>query len=214
MASGAARRSAPSTGSTKKQDPAKVQLVTAVQDASVEAEQDAGASGSSSKLKEMAVVTTRSIDEPTDPSHVEEPRRIILPDESTAWMSKIHLLDLPVELVDMFCRVYLDVCSNTCLGLTCRTLFNMTEHIHPYQVSLHMRTSGKCLGHLLTGWMAPKYSFDHAWGKFLPKKMFLRNDEAIEREWRRKESWRNIRLAVDNAGAIVAYESSSKRKGF
>ena len=52
------------------------------------------------------------------------------------------------------------------------------------------------------------------WGKFVPKKIFLRNEEEIERQWSRKESWNNIRLAIDNVGATIAYESSSKRKGF
>lgn len=198
-------------GGTLKQDPAT--LATAIRHMSLKDEEDE-TTASSSKLKEIPVVTERAIEEPADPSHVEETTPIVLPDESTAWFSRIHLLDLPVELIEMFCRVYLDVCSNVCLGLTCRTLFNMTEHIHPYQVNLHMRTSGKCLGHLLTRWMAPKYSFDHSWGKFVPKKIFLRNEEEIERQWSRKESWNNIRLAIDNVGATIAYESSSKRKGF
>ncbi|PVH69985.1 hypothetical protein DL98DRAFT_661385 [Cadophora sp. DSE1049] len=211
VASAAARKSAPSTGGFPKQDPAT--LATAIRDMSLEEEEDKTIA-SSSKLKEIAVVTTRAIDEPAESRHVEEAAPVILPDESTAWISRIHLLDLPVELIEMLCRLYLDVCSNVCLGLTCRTLFNMTEHIHPYQVNLHMRTSGKCLGHLLTDWMAPKYSFDHSWGKFLLKKSFMRNEDAIETQWRRKESWNNIRLAVDNAGAVVAYESDSKRRGY
>ncbi|KAH7419663.1 hypothetical protein BKA64DRAFT_716108 [Cadophora sp. MPI-SDFR-AT-0126] len=211
MASAAAKRTAPSTGGIPKQDPTT--LASGVRDVSLEEGGDER-TASSSKLKEIAVVTTRVIEEPAAPSHVEEMAPVILPDESTAWMSRIHLLDLPVEVIELLCRLYLDVCSNVCLGLTCRTLFNITEHIHPYQVSLHMRTSRKCLGHLLTEWMAPKYSFDHSWGKFLLKKSFLRNEDAIEMQWKRKESWRYIRLAEDKAGAIVAYESDSKRRGY
>jgi len=78
-----------------------------------------------------------------------------------------------------------------------------------------MRTRGeekKCLGHLLTDWMAPKYSFDHSWGKFLLKKYYLNDEKEIERLWKRKESWKRIRLVVDKFGAAVAYERM--KRGF
>lgn len=81
-----------------------------------------------------------------------------------------------------------------------------------------MRSSGKigknnkCLGHLLTDWMAPKYSFNHAWGIFLPKKHYLNDEKEVERMWRRKESWKRICLVRDRYGAAVAYET--KQKGF
>jgi hypothetical protein len=63
--------------------------------------------------------------------------------------------------------------------------------------------------------MAPKYSFDHSWGKFLLKKHYLNDDAEVERKWHEKESWPKIRLtAVDRMGASVAYRVSSKRNGF
>lgn len=134
---------------------------------------------------------------------------------NTAHGSRIHILDLPVELIELLCVQYLDTVTCTCLGLTCHPLFNITEHLYPYQVNLHMRTLGpdkRCLGHLLTDWMAPKYSFDHSWGKFLPKRYYLHDEAEIERRWRQKESWMRIRLIADKNGAAVAYEK--KRHGF
>ncbi|KAE8442824.1 hypothetical protein EG329_002796 [Mollisiaceae sp. DMI_Dod_QoI] len=129
--------------------------------------------------------------------------------------SKISLVDLPPELLELLCTEYLDTVTCTSLGLTCKAIFNITEHLYPHQVNLHMRTSGpdkKCLGHLLTDWMAPMYAFDHSWGKFLRKKHYLNNEAIIERRWGEKESWIRIKLVVDKYGAAVAYESS--RGGF
>ncbi|CZR50354.1 uncharacterized protein PAC_00226 [Phialocephala subalpina] len=138
----------------------------------------------------------------------------IIPQAATN-RSKIHILDLPVELIELLCVQYLDTVTCTCLGLTCHPLFNITEHLYPYQVNLHMRTLGpdkKCLGHLLTDWMAPKYSFDHSWGKFLPKRYYLNDEVEVERRWRQKESWRRIRTIADKNGAAIAYERT--RHGF
>jgi hypothetical protein len=146
----------------------------------------------------------------------------IITSQLTTKQSRAHILDLPPELLEMICKQHLDLCSNTCLGLTCKTFFNITEDLAPFQVNLHMRTPLSttlprrwCLGHLLTSWMEPKYSFDHSWGKFLLKRHYLMNDAAIERKWREKESWPKIRLTpIDKMGATVAYRASIKRTGF
>jgi hypothetical protein len=142
--------------------------------------------------------------------------------QPTTKESRVHILDLPPELLEMICKKHLDLCSNTCLGLTCKTFFNITEDLAPFQVNLHARTPISttlprrwCLGHLLTSWMEPKYSFDHSWGKFLLKKHYLMDEAAIERKWREKESWPKIRLTpIDKMGASVAYRASIKRTGF
>jgi hypothetical protein len=125
-----------------------------------------------------------------------------------------HLLDLPVDILELLCQNYLDICSNTCLGLTCKSFFNITEHLYPFQVSLYTRTlpTRKCLGHLLTQWMSPKYSFDHSWGRFKLKRHYIKDEAEIERRWKEKESWPRIRLVMDGMGATVAYRA--KRKGF
>jgi len=138
----------------------------------------------------------------------------VIPDADSPKPRGRNIFDLPTEILELICRQYLDICSNTCLGLTCKAFFNITEHLHPFQVSLFMRTlpSRKCLGHLLTEWMAPKYTFDHSWGKFLPKRQFVKNEDEIDRKWREKEAWPKIRLQMDKMGATVAYKS--KRKGF
>ncbi|KAH9215543.1 hypothetical protein DL95DRAFT_523218 [Leptodontidium sp. 2 PMI_412] len=197
-------RSAPSTIGDMKYDPAEL----GVQDISLAEDVIA----SSSRSTEISVATTKAVDSIVETSHVET--HIILPDASTATASRIHLLDLPIELVEMICREYLDICSNTCLGLTCKILFNMTEHINPFQVNLHMRTSGICLGRLLTTWMAPKYSFNHSWGKFLLKRHYIDDEAEVERKWKEKERWKKIRLSTDKMGASIAYQSRSKRRGF
>ncbi|KUJ18687.1 uncharacterized protein LY89DRAFT_683592 [Mollisia scopiformis] len=133
--------------------------------------------------------------------------------QSSTKRSRIHLLDLPIEILELLCTDYLDTVTCTCFGLACKAFFEITEHLYPWQVNLHMRSRDKkCLGHLLTDWMAPKYSFDHAWGKFLLKKHYLSDEKEIERQWKKKESWRRIRIVVDKFGAAVAYEST--RKGF
>ncbi|KAL2060262.1 hypothetical protein VTL71DRAFT_9657 [Oculimacula yallundae] len=138
-------------------------------------------------------------------SHVATP--VVLPDESTTMMSRIHLLDLPIDLIELLIREYLDITSNTCLGLTCKALFPITEYHFPFSANLHMRTAGTCLGHLLTTWMAPKYAFSHSWGKFLLKRAYKDDSAEIERKWKQKESWKKIRVLPDTAGAQVAYES-------
>ncbi|KAH7364770.1 hypothetical protein BKA65DRAFT_546637 [Rhexocercosporidium sp. MPI-PUGE-AT-0058] len=203
VASPSARRSAPSVGGDMKHDPAAL----AIHDMSLEEHVIA----SSSRSEEVSVGETKTV-ESLETGHVEYPT--ILPDESTATASRIHILDLPIELIEMLCREYLDICSNTCLGLTCKTFFNMTEHINPFQVNLHMRTSGICLGRLLTTWMAPKYSFNHSWGKFLLKRHYNNDEAEVERRWKEKEQWKKIRLSMDSMGYSVAYESRSKRRGF
>lgn len=144
-----------------------------------------------------------------------EERHVVLPDASTTHTSRIHLLHLPSELLELICRDHLDITSNTCLGLTCWKLNNITEHLVPFAVNLHMRTAGVCLGHLLTQWMEPMYVFDHSWGKFLTRRRYRdRGEREVERRWREKEGWRKIRLAMDREGACVAYESRSRRRGF
>ncbi len=138
----------------------------------------------------------------------EKARRLLPP-------TKCYILDLPIEILESICREYIDTTTATCLGLTCHSFFNITEHIYPYQVNLHMRTKGtnrKCLGHLLTDWMLPKYSFDHSWGKFLLKRHWRMDEDVVDRKWREKEGWRRIRLVPDKLGAVVAYEGS--RGGF
>lgn len=67
-----------------------------------------------------------------------------------------------------------------------------------------------CLGRLLTDWMAPKYAFDHSWGKFCLKRWYVNNEKEIEAKWREKESWTMIRVTRDNMGAMVAYKGHSK----
>lgn len=119
-----------------------------------------------------------------------------------------HFLNLPIEIIESICRQYIDITTATCLGLTCKSFFNITEHLYPFQINLHMRTKGtdrKCLGHLLTSWMAPKYSFDHSWGKFLLKR-YGRKDEDIDNKWREKEGWTRIGLQRDRLGACIAYK--------
>ncbi|CZT11241.1 uncharacterized protein RAG0_15438 [Rhynchosporium agropyri] len=169
-------------------------------------------------------ITVRTIDISEQSYDVDAP--IVLPDESTAIASKTHLTDLPIEILEHLCKSYLDVCSGTCLGLTSKGLFNITEYLHPFQPNLHMR-SGRiyrgelvttitpvCLGHLLTTWMAPKYTFNHAWGKFLLKKAYINNAAEVERKWKMKANWRWIRLSVDAMGACVAYEGRTLLVGF
>lgn len=136
-----------------------------------------------------------------------------VPDPKRVVQGGIHILDLPVDILEIICR-YLDICTSTCLGLTCKPFFNITEHLHPFHVSLYTRTlpSRKCLGQLLTVWMAPKYAFNHSWGKFLLKRHYVKDEGEIERRWREKETWPRIRLTIDNMGAVVAYRA--KRKGF
>ncbi|KAG4432923.1 hypothetical protein IFR05_011594 [Cadophora sp. M221] len=187
-----------------KYDPATL----AIQDISLEEDVIASSSGH----EEILVATTKAPDSLLETSHVET--SIVLPDASTAAASRIHLLDLPIELVEMICREYVDICSNTCLGLTCKILFNMTEHINPFQVNLHMRTAGVCLGHLLTTWMAPKYSFNHAWGKFLLKRHYISDEAEVDRKWKEKERWKKIKLSMDTMGAIIAYECKKTRRGY
>lgn len=129
--------------------------------------------------------------------------------------SKCHILELPIELIESLCREYIDVVTATVLGLTCHSFFNITEHLYPYQVNLHMRTKGrdrKCLGHLLTDWMAPKYSFDHSWGIFRLHRYWRHDEDAVDKKWREKESWKRIKLVRDKIGAVVAYES--QQRGF
>lgn len=125
----------------------------------------------------------------------------------------MRLLDLPIDILTMICR-YLDICSNTCLGLTCKAFFNITEDMYPFQVSLDIRTlsSQKCLGHLLTQWMAPKYAFDHSWGRYKLKRHSVNDEADIERKWKEKESRPRICLMMDGMGATVPFRA--KRKGF
>jgi hypothetical protein len=138
----------------------------------------------------------------------------VTPDPEEPVPGGTQLLDLPIDILEMLCRRYLDICSNTCLGLTCKAFFNITEHLYPFQVSLYTRTlpTWRCLGNLLTQWMAPKYSFDHSWGRFKLKRHYIKDESEIERRWKEKESWPRIRLAMDGMGAVVAYRA--KRKGF
>lgn len=129
--------------------------------------------------------------------------------------SRCHILELPIELIESLCREYIDVVTATALGLTCYSFFNITEHLYPYQVNLHMRTKGKnrkCLGHLLTDWMAPKYSFDHSWGIFRLHRQWRHDEDAVDKKWREKEGWKRIKLVRDKIGAVVAYES--QQRGF
>jgi hypothetical protein len=60
--------------------------------------------------------------------------------------------------------------------------------------------------------MAPKYTFDHSWGKFKLKRHYVKDEADIERRWKEKESWPRIRLSMDGMGAIIAYRA--KRRGF
>jgi hypothetical protein len=138
----------------------------------------------------------------------------LIPDGQYFVPSCNNILELPIDILELICRRYLDTCSNTCLGLTCKAFFNITEHLYPFQVSLYTRTlpSRKCLGHLLTQWMAPKYTFDHSWGKFKLKRHYVKDEADIERRWKEKESWPRIRLSMDGMGAIIAYRA--KRRGF
>ena len=137
-----------------------------------------------------------------------------IPNPQEPKIGGLQLLDLPLDIIEHICRRYLDICSSTCLGLTCKAFFNITEHLHPFQVNLYTRTlpSRKCLGQLLTQWMAPKYSFDHSWGKYKLKRYHVKDELEIERRWKEKETWPRIRLIMDGMGAVVAYRA--KRRGF
>jgi hypothetical protein len=133
-----------------------------------------------------------------------------------AHKAPCSILDLPPELILLIFK-RLDICASVCLGLTCKALFNYNEHLHPFQVSLHMRTqptedikSKKCLGHLLTEWMKPKYTFDHSWGKFLQKKHYKDDPEEVERRWKEKETWPRIRIVADKGGALIAFKSNTR----
>jgi hypothetical protein len=58
--------------------------------------------------------------------------------------------------------------------------------------------------------MAPKYSFDHSWGKFLLKRHWLMDEDAVDIKWREKERWKRIKLIPDKIGAVIAYESQTR----
>ena len=136
-----------------------------------------------------------------------------IPNPRVPKPGRIQLLGLPADIIYFICRC-LDICSSTCLGLTCKAFFNITEHLYPFQANLYTRTlpSRKCLGQLLTQWMAPKYSFDHSWGKYRLKRHYVKDEAEVERRWKEKETWQRIRLVMDDNGAVVAYRA--KRRGF
>ena len=114
---------------------------------------------------------------------------------------------IPYSIYRHICKNYLDHCSRICLALTCRGLYRSTWHVHPSRLSLYSWTmpSRLCLGQLLEDWMAPKYSFDHSRGIFRLKKHYLNNEEDVTRKWREIQSWPDIGITVDSAGAVIAY---------
>ncbi|OWP06712.1 hypothetical protein B2J93_5191 [Marssonina coronariae] len=125
-----------------------------------------------------------------------------------AARSSINFGELPLDIIAMISRDYLDTCSKVCLGLTCKTMRNVLVDFTPAKVNLHLRTSGVCLGRLLTTWMQRGgYTFDHSWCTFRKTRSYEGQmaKEQIERRWMMKESWKTISFVRDSMGSRVAF---------